>query len=56
MSVDIASLVFESDSTPGERAEKMMDRLIAAGERFDTTARKVKSASELAGIGQREMA
>ena len=54
MSVDVARLVFELDSTQADPAEKKLDRLIATGERADATFRKLKTATEMAGIGLRD--
>lgn len=56
MSVDVARLVFEIDSTQADPAEKKLDRLIAAGERADATFRKLRTATELAGIGMKNSA
>lgn len=51
MSIDVASLVFEIDSTQADPAEARLNRLAAAGDRVDASARRVKSATELAGVG-----
>jgi len=49
--MDIASLVFEIDSTQAVAAEKHLDKLAKTSERVEASARKVKTASEQAGIG-----
>lgn len=49
--MDVASLVFEIDSSSAVAAEKNLDRLTKAADRVETSARKVRTASEMAGIG-----
>lgn len=56
MSIDIASLIFEIDSTQAVTARERLDDLEKAGARVDATARKVKSATEMAGIGVERLA
>lgn len=51
MTIDIASLIFEIDSTQAVTARERLDDLEKAGARVDAAARKVKTATELAGIG-----
>lgn len=49
--MDIAQLVFEIDSSSAITAEKNLDKLVKTSERVETSARKVKTATEMAGIG-----
>lgn len=51
MSVDVATLVYEFVSDSAIEAEKRMGALDAAAERVEASARRVKTATELAGIG-----
>lgn len=50
MSVDIAKLVFEFDSSGALDAEKAIDRATAAADRWDAATRKTKTATQLAGV------
>jgi hypothetical protein len=54
LSVDVASLVFEIDSTQAKRAAADLDLVTAAGDRLDVSARKVQTATQLAGIGMQQ--
>jgi len=49
--MDVAKLVFEIDSTQAVVAKKNLTGMAEASERVEASARKVKSASEMAGIG-----
>ncbi len=51
MSIDVASLVFEIDSTQAVTARERLEGLEAAGAKVDASARRVKTATEMAGIG-----
>lgn len=51
MSIDVASLVFEIDSTQAVTARERLEGLEAAGAKVDASARRVKTATEQAGIG-----
>ena len=51
MTVDVASLVFEIDSRQAEAAEQRLEKLIVTSDRLEASARKVKTATEMAGIG-----
>jgi phage-related minor tail protein len=56
MSVDIASLVIEIDSTQAVVAVANLDKLTAAGERAQGSAGRVRTATEQAGIGIKQSA
>lgn len=56
MSIDVASLVFEIDSTQAVTARQRLEDLEAAGVKVDATARRVKTATEQAGIGMERVA
>lgn len=56
MSIDVASLVFEIDSTQAVTARERLEGLEAAGTKVDATARRVKTATEQAGIGMEKIA
>lgn len=51
MSTDVASLVFEFNSTSAATADADMNRLIATGDKLEASALRVKTATEQAGIG-----
>ena len=51
MSIDVASLVFEIDSTQAVTARKNLEDLEAVGAKVDASARRIKTATEQAGIG-----
>jgi hypothetical protein len=51
MTIDVASLVFEFDSTQAKQAAADLDMVTAAGDRLDASARRVQTATQLAGIG-----
>lgn len=56
MSIDVASLVFEIDSTQAVTARQRLEDLEAAGVKVGATARRVKTATEQAGIGMERVA
>lgn len=51
MSIDVASLIFEIDSTQAVVARERLEALESVGGRVDVAARKVKTATQMAGIG-----
>lgn len=51
MSTDIAKLVFEINSSSAVQAQKNLDNLAKTSERVEASARKVRTATEQAGIG-----
>lgn len=51
MSVDVASLIFEIDSTQAVTARERLESLEKVGARVDVSARRIKTATEMAGIG-----
>ncbi|MDP1599023.1 phage tail length tape measure family protein [Phenylobacterium sp.] len=51
MSIDVASLVFEIDSTQAVTARKNLEDLENVGAQVDASARRIKTATEQAGIG-----
>lgn len=51
MSIDVASLVFEIDSTQAVTARERLEALENVGAKVDASARRIKTATEQAGIG-----
>ena len=51
MSVDVSSLIFEIDSTQAVTARQRLEDLEKTGAKVDAVARRVKTATEMAGIG-----
>lgn len=56
MTIDVASLVFEIDSTQAVTARERLEGLDQAAAKVDASARKVKTATEMAGIGMDKVA
>lgn len=56
MTIDIASLIFEIDSTQAVVARERLEALEKAGARVDAAASKIKAASDKANAGHREAA
>lgn len=51
MTIDVASLIFEIDSTQAVTARKRLEDLENVGAKVDASARRIKTATEQAGIG-----